>query len=127
MNRVLGTEPVWVEAVDKQGNLVRGASYGGGLGGQPEIDAVKNLIQHTEVGGTIAVDNQIGVERASSFSSYTLKAANLAEQIARPLLKTAQDVLGWSGAQDETASPGITATFSSPISTSSRSSTIRRR
>jgi Ca2+-binding RTX toxin-like protein len=101
VNRVLGTEPVWVEAFDKQGDLVRGASYGGGLGGQPEIDAVKNLILHTEVGGTIAVDNQIGVERASSFSSYTLKASNLAEQIATPLLKTAQDVLGWSGALDE--------------------------
>jgi Ca2+-binding RTX toxin-like protein len=101
VNRVLGTEPVWVQAFDKQGDLVRGALYGGGLGGQPEIDAVKNLIQHNEAGGAIAVDNQIGVERASSFSSYTLKAANLAEQIATPLLKTAQDVLGWSGAQDE--------------------------
>jgi serralysin len=105
VNRVLGTEPTWIEAFDKQGDLVRGASYGGGLGGQPEIDTVKNLIQHTEVGGTIAVDNQIAVERASSFSSYTLKAANLAEQIATPLLKTAQDVLGWTGAQDENGQP----------------------
>jgi Ca2+-binding RTX toxin-like protein len=102
---IFGTEAVWVEAFDKQGDLVRGASYGGGLGGLREIEAVQGLIQHAEVGGTIAVDNQIGVERAASFSSYTLKAANLAEQIATPLLKTAQDVLGWNGAQDENGQP----------------------
>jgi Ca2+-binding RTX toxin-like protein len=105
VNRVLGTEPVWVEAVDKQGDLVRGASYGGGLGGLSEIDAVRGLIQRTQTSGTIGIDNQIGVERASSFSSYTLKAANLAEQIATPLLKTAQDVLGWTGAQDQNGQP----------------------
>jgi hypothetical protein len=101
VNRVLGTEPVWVEAVDKQGDLVRGASYGGGLGGLREIEAVQGLIQRAEAGGTIGVDNQISVERASSFSSYTLKASNLAQQIATPLLKTAQDVLGWTRAGRE--------------------------
>jgi serralysin len=103
---ILGTQAVWVEAFDKQGDLVRGASYGGGLGGLAEIDAVRGLIQRNETGGTIAVDNQIAVERANtSFSSYTLKAANLAEQIATPLLKTAQEVLGWTGAQDQNGQP----------------------
>ena len=97
---------MWVELTKPNGDLVRGGQYGAGLGDVTPIDAVKFLVQRTDLGGAAVVNSQIFVEKSGVTNvSYTLKAANLAAQIAAPLMKTAAQVLAFTGAMDETGQP----------------------